>query len=73
MTVTATTSLTAFQKGASISTAAGTTDPGTKNVPVSYNGTAAQTVTFTFNALTNNALGEIRVDIVYIEATAPTS
>lgn len=73
MTVTATTSGTAFQKGASISTAAGTTDPGTKNTPVNYNSVAAQTVTFTFDAPTTDALGEVRIDIYYATSTPPTS
>ncbi len=73
MTVTATTSGTAFQKGASISTATGTTDVGNKNTPVNYNSVAAQTITFTFDAPTTDALGEIRVDIYYHVPTAPTS
>ena len=73
MTVTATTSGTAFQKGANISTATGTTDVGNKNTPVNYNSVAAQTITFTFDAPTTDALGEIRVDIYYHVPTAPTS
>lgn len=73
VTVTATTSGTAFQKGASISTVAGTTDPGTKNTPVNYNSVAAQTVTLTFDAPTSDALGEVRIDIYYATSTPPTS
>lgn len=73
VTVTATTSGTAFQKGASISTAATTTDPGTKNTPVNYNSVAAQTVTLTFDAPTSDAAGEVRIDIYYATATPPTS
>ena len=73
MTVTATTSTTAFQKGANISTVAETVDPGTKNCPANYNGVAAQTVTLTFNVPTTDALGSIRVDIYYDESTPPTS
>ena len=73
MTVTATTSGTAFQKGANISTNAGTSDPGNKGTPVNYNGTDAQTVTFTFDAPTTDALGEIRVDVYYDTSTPATS
>lgn len=71
--VKATTSGTVFNKGATISSVAGTTDPGTKNTPVNYNSVAAQTVTFTFDAPTTDALGEIRVDIYYATSTPPTS
>lgn len=73
MTVSATTSTTEFQKGASISTNAGTTDPGTKNTPANYNGVAAQTITFTFNTATTDAAGRIRVDLLYFTSTPPTS
>jgi hypothetical protein len=72
-TVTATTSGTAFQKGASISTVAGTTDPGTKNTEANYNGVAAQTVTLTFDAPTTDALGSIRLDICHVSSTPPTA
>lgn len=73
MTVTATTSTTEFQTGASIATAANTTDEGIKNCPKNLAGTAAQTVTFTFNTATNNTLGRIRIDIFYLSITPATS
>ncbi len=73
MTVTATTSSTAFQKGANISSAATTTDIGTKNTPVNYNGTAAQTITLTFDGTVTGTAGRVRVDIIYAVSTAPTS
>lgn len=73
MTVTATTSTTAFQTGASISTATNTTDEGIKNCPLTLPGTAAQTVTFTFNTATTNTLGRIRLDIVYMQISPATS
>jgi hypothetical protein len=72
-TVTATTTGTAFQKGANISSSATTTDPGSKNCPVNYNGVAAQTVTFTFTGTVTDSLGRIRVDIYYYLQTPPTS
>ena len=72
-TVTSTTSGTAFQKGASISSAANTTDPGTKNTPVNYNGVAAQTVTLTFDGTVTDSVGRVRVTIYYMLSTPPTS
>jgi hypothetical protein len=74
MTVTATGSGTVFQKGASMSTAAGTTDPGNRpSPPLNTNGVSAQTVTFTFNTTTTGADGSIRVDIIYELSTPAVS
>lgn len=73
MVVTATTSGTEFQKGASISSAVSTTDPGTKNTPINYNGVAAQTITLTFDAPTSDALGRVRVEAFYYTVQAPLS
>jgi len=73
MVVTATTSATVLQQGASMSTAATTTDVGTRAWGTNYVGVAAQTVTFTFNGVTSDALGRIRLDLYYEEPTAATS
>lgn len=70
---TATTSATILQQGASMSTAAGTTDVGTRAWGTNYVGVAAQTVTFTFNGVTSDALGRIRLDLYYEVPTAATS
>ena len=73
MVVTATTSATVLQQGASSSTAVGTTDVGTRANGANYTGVAAQTVTFTFDGVTSDALGRIRLDIDYKQKTAATS
>ena len=73
MVATATTSATVLQQGASMSTAANTTDVGTRAWGTNYVGVAAQTITFTFNGVTTDAAGRIRVEIVYDEPVAPTS
>lgn len=73
MVATATTSATILQQGANMSTAAGTTDVGTRAWGTNYVGVAAQTVTFTFNGVTSDALGRIRLDLYYEVPTAPTS
>ena len=73
MVATATTSATVLQQGASMSTAAGTTDVGTRAWGTNYTGVAAQTVTFTFNGVTSDALGRIRLDLYYEVPTAATS
>lgn len=70
-TVTGATSATAFQTGASVSTAANTTDVGTKNCP--YLNTAAQKVRITPDATPGDASGRVRVTIHYLDITAPTS
>lgn len=70
-TVTGTTSGTAFQTGATVSTAANTTDVGTKNCP--YLNATAQTVRFTPNVNPADNSGRVRVTIHYLAITAPTS
>lgn len=67
-----TTSTTQFSTSAAVSTVAGTTDPGTKNCPF-YDAQVNETVTYTFNAGTTNALGQIRTTIYYYLSTPPTS
>lgn len=73
MVVTATTSGTVLQQGASMSTALNTTDVGTRAWGTNYTGVAAQTITITPNATPSDATGRVRFDIYYEEATAPTS
>ena len=70
-TVIGTTTSTAFQTGASVLVAAGTTDAGTKSCP--YLNTAAQTIRITPNAQPADNTGRVRVTIHYIKVTAPTS
>lgn len=70
-TVTGTTSTTAFQTGASVAVAAGTTDVGTKSCP--YLNSTAQTVTITPNASPAANTGRLRVTITYIEIAAAAS
>jgi hypothetical protein len=70
-TVTGATSGTTFNTGASVSTAAGTTNKGTANCP--YNNAAAQAIRITPNVAPAANTGRVRVTIFYIEVTAPTS
>ena len=70
-TVIGTTSSTAFQTGANVSTAATTTDAGTKSCP--YLNTTAQTIRITPNAQPADNSGRVRVTIHYIKITPPTS
>lgn len=70
-TVTGTSSATAFQTGANVSTVVNTTDVGTKSCP--YLNTAAQTITLTYNAAPTDSLGRVRVTIHYFDITPPTS
>ena len=70
-TVTGATSGTAFQTGASVSTAATTTDAGTKSCP--YLNTSAQTIRITPNAQPADNSGRVRVTIHYLAITPPTS
>lgn len=70
-TVIGTTSSTAFQTGASVSTAATTTDAGTKACP--YLNTTAQTIRITPNLTPADNTGRVRVTIHYVEITPPTS
>lgn len=73
MVVTATTSGTVLQQGASMSTAINTTDVGTRAWGTNYVGVAAQTITITPNAVPSDTTGRVRFDIYYDEPTAPTS
>ena len=73
MVVTATTSLSVLQVGASMSTALNTTNVGTNAWGNNYFSVAAQTITFTPNATPSDATGRVRVDIFYELATPPTS
>lgn len=70
-TVTGTSSSTAFQTGAGVSTAATTTDVGTKACP--YLNTAAQTITITPNTSPADNTGRVRVTIHYIDITPAAS
>ena len=70
-TVTGATSGTAFQTGASVSTAATTTDAGTKSCP--YLNTSAQAIRITPNAQPADNSGRVRVTIHYLAITPPTS
>jgi hypothetical protein len=73
MVITATTSGTVLQQGASASTAINTTDVGTRAWGTNYVGVAAQTITITPNATPSDATGRIRFELVYDEPVAPTS
>lgn len=70
-TVIGASSSTAFQTGASVSTAATTTDAGTKSCP--YLNATAQAIRFTPNAQPADNTGRVRVTIHYIEVTPATS
>ena len=70
-TVTGATSGTAFQTGASVSTAATTTDAGTKNCP--FLNATAQAIRITPNAQPADNTGRVRVTIHYLAITPPTS
>lgn len=70
-TVIGTTTSTAFQTGASVSTVVNTTDAGTKSCP--YLNTAAQTIRFTPNASPADNTGRVRITIHFIEITPATS
>lgn len=70
-TVTGAVSTTAFQTGASVSTAADTTDAGTKTCP--YLNTAAQSIRITPNAQPANNTGRVRITIHYYFINPATS
>ena len=69
-TVTGATTGTAFQTGASVAVAAGTTDVGTKSCP--YLNASAQKIRITPNASPADNTGRVRVTVFYIQLTAPT-
>ncbi len=73
MVVTATTSGTILQQGASMSTAINTTDVGTRAWGTNYVGVAAQTITITPDVTPSDNTGRVRFTIYYDEPTAPTS
>lgn len=73
MVVTATTSGTILQQGASMSTAINTTDVGTRAWGTNYVGVAAQTITITPNVTPSDNTGRVRFTIYYDEPTVPTS
>jgi hypothetical protein len=70
-TVTGTTSATQFDVAGGVSTAANTTDVGTRNCP--YKNGAAQTIRITPNAVPANNNGRVRITIHYFKPTPPTS
>lgn len=70
-TVKGATTTTDFTQGASVSTAAGTTNAGSKNCPY-YNATA-QKVRLTFNTAPLTNTGRVRVTIHCLQLTAATS
>jgi hypothetical protein len=70
-TVTGTTSGTQFDVAGGVSTAANTTDVGTRNCP--FKNGAAQTIRITPNLVPGANTGRVRVTIHYYTVTAPTS
>lgn len=70
-TVTGTTSATQFDVAGGVSTAATTTDTGTRNCP--YKNGAAQTITITPNVNPAANTGRVRVTIHYYQITPATS
>lgn len=70
-TVTGTTSATQYDVAGGVSTAATTTDVGTRNCP--YKNGAAQTIRITPNAVPANNSGRVRVTIHYYKPTPATS
>lgn len=63
--LTGTASAIQFSTSAALSTVAGTSDVGTKNCPF-YDGQTNETLTYTFNAATTDALGQIRTTLFYL-------
>lgn len=70
-TVTGTTSATQFDVAGGVSTAANTTDLGTR--AGAYPNGAAQTIRITPNAIPAANTGRVRVTILYLKSVAPTS
>lgn len=70
-TVTGASSGTAFQTGASVSTAATSTDAGTKACP--YLNTTEQAIRITPNTSPANNTGRVRVVVYYMQVVPPTS
>jgi len=69
--VNGTASGTQFSTSLTVSTVAGTSDSGTKNCPF-YDAQVNETITYTFNAVTTNALGRMRTNIFYYTVVVET-